>query len=304
METLRTQLEVVIKSIGTSQSEAAKAMGISSPTLSDWRHNKYKGDNARIEALVLDYINRQGAAEREAKAQKSDFDFIETSVYEEIKKGANLAESRGEIRVVVGDSGVGKTKALYALRAAKPSSILVQVYRGMRKNRFLQKLCKAAGVDARGSFDDLFEALCEELDGTGRLIKVDEAEHLPLDALDALRRLNDFTGCGVLLVGLPVFYTQLRNCQREFAYIHNRTSLPIILGHLTPEDTTALVTTILPDIQLSGIWHTAAAGIGRDLKIIVFESLRVAELNHIDPTDGTAMAVIIRKITKELGRAV
>lgn len=212
-------------------------------------------------------------------------------------KGADLVEAYGDIRPMIGVSGVGKTTALKAIRERKPSAILVQVYKGIRKNRFLAKLCREADIDALGSFDDLFEALCDKLKGTGRLIMIDKAEHLPIDAIDALRRINDFMGCG-----LPMFYARLKEHQRRYGYVYNWMSIPIVLDLISKDDTRKLINTICPDSLPVEVWHQAAGGVARDLKFIAREALRVAQLNSINASDGNTMTKIVSRVTKELGR--
>ncbi len=300
MNNLRDQLSEHLERNRISQEAAAAGMGISGSALSAWRKEKYNGDNARIDALVVEYLGRQVATAVEVGTFKRDFDFVETTVYDLIRSGVDLAEARGEIRPVLGISGIGKTTALKQIRDEKQTAIFVQVYKGIRKNRFLSKVCKAAGISDKGTFDDLFESLADQLSGTGRLIIIDEAEHLPIDALDAVRRINDFTGCGIVLVDLPVFYELLR----RYPYIYNRTAMPIRLDRLKKQDVSKMIDTMCPNEVPAEVWHQACAGVGRDLKMIALESLRVASLNGVDMTDTGAMIRIINQVTKELGRAV
>ena len=300
MNNLRDQLSEHLERNRISQEAAAAGMGISGSALSAWRKEKYNGDNARIDALVVEYLGRQVATAVEVGTFKRDFDFVETTVYDLIRSGVDLAEARGEIRPVLGISGIGKTTALKQIRDEKQTAIFVQVYKGIRKNRFLSKVCKAAGISDKGTFDDLFESLADQLSGTGRLIIIDEAEHLPIDALDAVRRINDFTGCGIVLVGLPVFYELLR----RYPYIYNRTAMPIRLDRLKKQDVSKMIDTMCPNEVPAEVWHQACAGVGRDLKMIALESMRVASLNGVEMTDTGAMIRIINQVTKELGRAV
>ena len=134
------------------------------------------------------------------------------------------------------------------------------------------------------------------------MIAIDEVEHLPIEAVDAVRRLNDFTGCPVILVGLPVFYQTLRKYQQEYAYVFNRVSIPVSVERNSAEDAGAMVATMLECEVSAEVWHEACGGIGRDLKEIVLESLRVAKLNGIDPKDTERFVKVIRKVKKSLNR--
>ena len=127
-------------------------------------------------------------------------------------------------------------------------------------------------------------------------------EHLPIDAMDALRRINDFTGCPVVLCGLPDLLYKLRTCQRQYGYIYNRTSIPITLSELTVKGTEKLVSTMLESNVSTALWHKVSHGIGRDLKYIVRESIRVAGLNNTDVADTAAYIAVIEGVAKQLGR--
>lgn len=111
MRDLKLRLSELIDA-GTSASIVAKAMGVSDGALSAWRKGSYKGNNDRIEQLVENYLDREQSVVAEFSEIKSDFDFVETSVYEDVRRGVELTDLRGEIRAVVGRSGVGKTTAL------------------------------------------------------------------------------------------------------------------------------------------------------------------------------------------------
>lgn len=302
MTNLREKLEIHLKESGFSQEGISKSLGVSGSAISSWRKGTYAGDNERIDNLVDAYLKRYENITEKSKGIKMDFDFVPTTVYKNVIKGAELAQVRHCIRVEIGESGVGKTTALEHLKADNESIILLKAYPGIRKNRVLAKLCKAAGFNCRGSYDDLFEELSTRLDGANRLIAIDECEHLPIDAIDAIRRINDFTLCPVIFVGLPNFYQILIKYQIEYAYVFNRISIPINVGRNSREDAGEMVSTMLDCDVDSAVWHDACNGIGRDLKEIVLESVRIAELNKIDMKDTDRFIKVIKRVKKELGR--
>jgi DNA transposition AAA+ family ATPase len=136
------------------------------------------------------------------------------------------------------------------------------------------------------------------------VIAVDEVEHLTIESIDAVRRINDFTGCGVVLVGLPKFYNDLARRQSDYAYVYNRTAMPMKLGKCKKQDLATMAATMfdcaIPDVVLMNV----CGGIGRDLRIILLESLRVAADNGVSSSDVAAFSGIIERVSKNLGRKV
>lgn len=287
-----------------TQTRIAATIGVSVSALNAWMKGTYKGDNERLEKAVSRFLEAQKEAGEETGRFKKDFDFVETKVYHEIKKTVNLAEYRGEIRTITGRSGIGKTVAINQMKKERENMILVKCYPAIRKNRFLKKLCQAAGFDSFGTFDDMFEDLCSRLEGTGRPIAIDEAEHLTIDSVDIVRRIHDFTGCGVVFVGLPKFYDALSRRQHDYAYVYNRTSLPTKLRKNTAEDLTMMASTMIQADIPGSVLLNACKGVGRDLKIILLESLRVAADSGINNSDVVAFSAVIDTITKKLGRKI
>lgn len=87
-----------------------------------------------------------------------------------------------------------------------------------------------------GSLNDLFESVSDRLRDSGRLIVVDEAENLPLRALEIVRRLHDETGCGLVLSGMPRLVANLRGKHGELVQLYSRVSVALNLGESLPDD--------------------------------------------------------------------
>jgi len=186
-----------------SSAKVAKKLGMSSSTISLWVNGRYQGDNAKVEKVVQAFLDGQAQA---SSAPKDEFEFVRTSVVRDLEKAARTAEYGEQTRVVIGASGIGKTTAIRHIAKTRPGVIVVEAYQGMTKKAFIQVIAKQCGAIPSGGFTELFHAVVEALRDSERLIIVDEAEHLPVQALDAARRIHDFTRCGVLMVGLPRFY--------------------------------------------------------------------------------------------------
>jgi DNA transposition AAA+ family ATPase len=128
---------------------------------------------------------------------------------------------------------------------------------------------------------------------------------MSIESIDAARRINDFTGCGIVFVGLPVFYETLKNRQRDYAYVYNRTSMPMKLKRNNAADLLKMATTMLGATEIpDSVFMSISGGVGRDLKFILQESLRVAAVNGIQATDTKAFCGIMENVQKSLGRKV
>lgn len=288
-----------------TQTRVAASINVSVSALNAWMKGTYKGDNARVEKAVSYFLEAQKEAGVETGRYKKDFDFVETEIYRDVLRSVNLAEYRGEIRVIIGQSGVGKSVSLDRIKEDREASmILVKCYPGIRKNRFMKKLAIEAGTEGTGTYDDVFEDICSRLKNTGRTIVIDEAEHLTIETIDAARRINDFTGCGLVFVGLPKFYNELSSRQRDYAYVYNRTSLPMKLKKNTAADLAAMAGTMIHADIPDKIYLNACNGIARDLRIILLEAMRVATENGIETSDVAAFAAVIERVKSNLGRKV
>jgi len=286
-----------------TQTLVAASINMSVSALNAWIKGTYKGDNARVEKAVSYFLEAQKEAGAETGKFKKDFDFVETEVYSDVRRSVNLAEYRGEIRVITGISGIGKSVALDHIKEERENSmILVKCYPGIRKNRYMKKLCQNAGIDGVGTFDDMFEDLCTRLDGTGRTVVIDEAEHLTIECIDITRRINDFTGCGVVFVGLPKFYNELSHRQSDYAYVYNRTAMPMKLTKNKGKDLAAMAATMISADLPDKVYLNACNGVARDLRIILLEALRVASENGIETSDVAAFAAVIDRVKTNLGR--
>ena len=286
-----------------TQTRVAASIGVSVSALNSWMKYTYKGDNAKLERAIANFLESQKQAGVETSLYKKDFDFVPTEVYHNVLNTVNLCEYRGEIRPVVGISGVGKTVAIEHIKEDKGSAlILVRCYPGIRKIRLLKKLSIEAGFDGSGTYDDIFEDLCARLKNTGRTIAFDEVEHLTIEMVDMARRINDFTGCGIVFIGLPKFLNALASRQADYAYVYNRTSLPTKLEKNSATDLGRMAATMVTSDMPSEIYKKASNGIARDLKIILIEALRVASNSGIETSDVAAFAAVIDKVKGNLGR--
>jgi len=87
------------------------------------------------------------------------------------------------------------------------------------------------------------------LKDSGRLIIVNQAEYLSQLSLELLRTIHDEAKIGLLLVGMPKLYFNLKGKKSEFRQLFTRIGYKVKLENLKPVDTESIVNTIMPETK-------------------------------------------------------
>ena len=85
----------------------------------------------------------------------------------------------------------------------------------------------------------LTREIVSKLKGSGRVLIVDEAQHLTVRALNHLRCISDESGVGIALIGNEEVYSKMRGSgQADFAQLFSRIGMrkQVLAGRLTAED--------------------------------------------------------------------
>lgn len=280
-----------------SDADVARAIGSSPTTVNLWKHNKYTGDNSRIEKGVKAFLeNRTEKDELEEQTATTKLTFIETSVSKKIFEVAKVCHLEHEMGVAYGIAGLGKTSAVKEYARINPATILIEADLGYSAKVLFQEIARQLSIEPSGSLHSIFEACVSKLKNSDRLIIVDEAEHLPFKALELIRRVYDKAEVGVLLCGMPRLVSNLRGKKGEYAQLYSRVGISACLDALKQQDTEALVRSIIPDANgICKVFHEECCGNTRVLSKLLARSIRVAGLNNI-PLN----ADVIRETSKML----
>ncbi len=294
MQDLREQLKEFTESQGSSLNAVAKSLGISASALSQWLAGSYGGNVEKIDRAVKQFLERQ--QERLGKPKK-EVPFIMTSVARRIMEVIHNCHLDGEMGVIYGPSGLGKTWACREYTRRNTDAILIEVDdRCARKPLFLRALHRGLGFDGNGRPEQILEDIVSRLKDSGRILIIDEAENLPYKTLEAIRRLWDFTGIGIVLVGMPRLVANLRGKRGEYAQLYSRIFIPCLLDLLEPEDGRAIVNSLLPEANgLVDTFYTESGKNTRVLTKLLIRTLNVAEINKrmIDES-------LIKKVRKNM----
>ncbi len=207
---------------GKSQRQIAKETGLSTSIISQFLDGTYKGNNEKVSQVIRQYLTV--GMERMKNVQGTRF-------YPELYNTVNVlfacshAHRRNDMSLVSGDAGAGKTTALEYYRDHNAGVIMVTANSCTTSATAVLKLIAdqiGKQMDYRRSV--LMTELVTQLEGSSRLIIIDEADHLTLQALQAVRNLNDLAKVGIVLAGNDKIYRQMLAGQRghEFDQIRTR----------------------------------------------------------------------------------
>ncbi|MGL5799444.1 MAG: AAA family ATPase [Plesiomonas sp.] len=291
-----TELSELMARKGYSQSQVSRAVGKSAAVINQYMQQKYNGDVAAIDALIENFIQRERDKE---KAQRVQVRYVTTLTASKGLEVIRLAHLDGEINVIYGDAGMGKTMMLREYARKHSDAILIEADPGYTARVVLEELCNRLGLSKRGNMHELSESIISVLRDSGRLLMVDEAENLPYRALETLRRLHDKAGIGVVLAGMPRLIINLKGKRGEYKQLYSRVGFALYLGDSLPaDDIRQIAVSVLPDAERTEICDAlfkASKGNARRL----FKLLRGVSRHHVISGDAVSVGAV-RKFSEML----
>ncbi len=248
-----------------SQRQLLKETGLSTSVISQFLNGTYTGDNEEVAKTIGQYL----AVGKERLNSVSDVQFIE-KLYntQEVLFACNYAHRNNDITLVSGDAGAGKTTALKYYAENNTGVIFITANACITTaTAILSLICRQIGRQVPTRRAALMNTLVEQLTGTNRLIIIDEADHLLLDALQAVRNLNDTAHCGIVLSGNDKIYRQMLSPRRGYEFEQIRTRI-IVRKKVFNEYTIEEMRAMFPSLNQECI--------GYMLKLACAESLRTA----------------------------
>ena len=147
----------------------------------------------------------------------------QTNCMREVYFAAHYAQSCGDISLIYGEAGLGKT---FSLRQyARENNVIYIELRDCDKSTkgVCERILEAIGKSRRGNDRALVNIIIDHLREHPKLIIIDEAQHLLLKAIENLRAINDATETGMVLCGNPTVYDQMHGRgQAHFAQLYSR----------------------------------------------------------------------------------
>lgn len=203
---------------GLSQAEISKKLNLSPATVSGYLSGKYPNPE-RVTEKVAELMSMQ--AQKSLAPQAPEF--VETTVTQMVKQAISYAHLRGVVSVAYGDAGVGKTTAVQQYLQENQLAIGIEIIPTYASLTGVNELL-ADELGSRERTDrKITKDIISKLKGSGRVIIVDEAQHLTVRAIEHLRSISDSTGIGICFVGNESIYTKLLGTHKsEYAQLFSR----------------------------------------------------------------------------------
>lgn len=234
-----------IETAGKKQSQVAQELGISSGALSSFLSGTYKAPHTiiiRIEDLAA--INTQKNVAPTAPA------FKDTSISKTVSQAIRYSHLQGKISVVYGDAGVGKTVAYRNYLENNTLAIGITISPTYASITGVNELiAEQLGVRERVARKQTAEII-NKLRGSGRVLIIDEAQHLNARALDHLRCISDESGIGICFIGNHQVYRKLLGSQEaDFAQMFSRLGMrkQVLVGNISKNDVQTVFGEMVPE---------------------------------------------------------
>ena len=224
-EETRKRLSDFMKETGKSQRQISKEINLSTSVISQFLNGNYPGDNTEVAKTIERYL---AVGKERLKSVPEPIFYEQLHNTKEVLFACSWAHRNNDMVLVCGDAGAGKSTALRHYTDNHAGVILVTANAcTTTASAVLDLLCKAIGRQCPSRKAALMNTLIEQLSGSSRLIIIDEADHLSLEALQAVRNLNDTAGCGVLLSGNDKIWRQMLSPRRGYEFDQLRTRLVV-----------------------------------------------------------------------------
>lgn len=240
-----------------SQNKAAKALGWSPAYISTYLKGDFKGDLEKFEASLVEAFANKNEAEN-LKSAVADSSYKPTSISESVYETIRLCHLKGGLAIECGDAGIGKTMAVKKYVEDYPSTAIYVTVNPclVTLNAFLKLLCKVQKITANGRKDEMWLRLSDSFQGERKVIIIDEAQHLPIKTIEAVRAFFDLNPLlGICLVGNIETVTNTGRSKEAFAQIRNRTKLTEIrhTTSITENDIKLLFPAVSEDKKALGL---------------------------------------------------
>lgn len=238
------QVRAEIEKRGITQGQVAREIGLSPTTLTQLLNGTYGADPSNQLEKIVRWLVALKDQDHVRGQLPSVPDFVLTPTSSRVMAALGYAKLAGDIAVIYGGAGLGKTTTVREFQRSYPNVWIATMSPAKASvAAAFEELCVAVGFrsPAMGAARQQRD-IERRLAGTEGLLIIDEAQHLSIPALDAIRAIHDATGVGIALVGNEAVYARMTGGNRA-AYLDrlfSRIGKKVKLQHPTSTDVETL----------------------------------------------------------------
>lgn len=214
-----------IKESGKSQSKTAQEIGVSAPMLNQYLSGKYPNPEA-VESKAEEFFTLLKKASAFAKAPS----YVDTSISTEIYNMISYCHVNRYMGIVIGHAGVGKSKGGLKYASDFSEAIFITATKACKSQKIIYKMiARKLRISENHNIADLEMDIREKLDGSNKILIIDEAQHLPVSAIDGIRCLNDenpesdLPPIGIVLMGnFDLWFKMNGKFEQQYDQVRNR----------------------------------------------------------------------------------
>jgi len=223
---LKAAILKLLENDDSTQAKIAKEADISGAALSQWLKGEYKGNNATIGAKIEKWLQARIKKNEKRASFPQAPEWVDTSIYKRIESVLSYTHIAGNMAVIYGSAGVGKTHSLKHYAMFSPNVWLVTITPSVRSlAEAVSEIAYSVGIrNVSGRPAKISRDIIRRIRGSNGLLIIDEAQHLSITALEEIRSYPEETGIGVVLCGNEIVYSRLTGGNRgsNFAQLFSR----------------------------------------------------------------------------------
>lgn len=214
---VRAQLEAFMSRENVSQASLSRALGVSASAISLFLKDKYAGKSVELAEKIKLYI--RNFSKKEQKQESKLYESKDKKMSDFVI--AEAIENR-EIAIITGEAGSGKSSIAKEWSKSHPNVVLLEATLHTTASVLLRELCTRFGVNGGSNLHESVSNIAKYLKSADVVLMIDEAEHLPLRALEDLRRIWDFSCVPLVLFGTEILTRNLMGKNGELRQLYSR----------------------------------------------------------------------------------
>lgn len=219
---------------GKTQTAVAKELDVSTGMLSSFLKGTYKAPH-----MVVPKVQELLKIREKKKVAPREPEYKETGISRTVLNTIKYCHVQGKVGVVYGDAGIGKTMAFKQYLKENSLAVGITINPTYASITGVNELLgEQLGVRERVS-RKITKEIVEKLRDSGRVIVIDEAQHLTTRTLNHLRCVSDESGVGICLIGNLEVYTRLKGTGKaDFAQLFSRVGMakPVMTINISRDD--------------------------------------------------------------------